>query len=222
MSGRRPWTVAAGGLAVVVRLTPRGGRDAIDGIEQRADGQSVLKVRVRAAASEGGANRALTALIGPCARYPTARRDSHIRRQRPHQAADRRGPWPNARRRAGEDRRRELRSFAMTARIIDGKAIAAELCGLVADEVKRLQEQHGVTPGLAVVLVGNNPASESYVGNKAKTTVRPACGRSITACRRARARPSCWRWCKSSMPTRRCTASWCNCRCRSRSTPSRC
>jgi uncharacterized protein YggU (UPF0235/DUF167 family) len=64
MSGRRPWTVAAGGLAVVVRLTPRGGRDAIDGIEQRADGQSVLKVRVRAAASEGGANRALTALIG--------------------------------------------------------------------------------------------------------------------------------------------------------------
>ena len=42
MSGRRPWTVAAGGLAVVVRLTPRGGRDAIDGIEQRADGQSVL------------------------------------------------------------------------------------------------------------------------------------------------------------------------------------
>jgi uncharacterized protein YggU (UPF0235/DUF167 family) len=63
MSGRRPWTIAAGGLAVVVRLTPRGGRDAIDGIEQRADGQCVLKVRVRAAASEGEANRALTALI---------------------------------------------------------------------------------------------------------------------------------------------------------------
>ena len=60
----------------------------------------------------------------------------------------------------------------MTARIIDGKAIAADLCGLVADEVKRLQEQHGVTPGLAVVLVGNNPASESYVGNKAKMTVQ--------------------------------------------------
>jgi methylenetetrahydrofolate dehydrogenase (NADP+) / methenyltetrahydrofolate cyclohydrolase len=60
----------------------------------------------------------------------------------------------------------------MTARIIDGKTIAADLCGLVADEVKRLQEQHGVTPGLAVVLVGNNPASESYVGNKAKMTVQ--------------------------------------------------
>jgi methylenetetrahydrofolate dehydrogenase (NADP+)/methenyltetrahydrofolate cyclohydrolase len=60
----------------------------------------------------------------------------------------------------------------MTARIIDGKTIAADLCGLVADEVKRLQEQHGITPGLAVVLVGNNPASESYVGNKAKMTVQ--------------------------------------------------
>ena len=60
----------------------------------------------------------------------------------------------------------------MTATIIDGKAIAADLCGLVADEAKRLKEQHGITPGLAVVLVGNNPASESYVGNKAKMTVQ--------------------------------------------------
>jgi methylenetetrahydrofolate dehydrogenase (NADP+)/methenyltetrahydrofolate cyclohydrolase len=60
----------------------------------------------------------------------------------------------------------------MSARIIDGKAIAADLCGLVADEAKRLSAQHGITPGLAVVLVGNNPASESYVGNKAKMTVQ--------------------------------------------------
>jgi methylenetetrahydrofolate dehydrogenase (NADP+)/methenyltetrahydrofolate cyclohydrolase len=59
----------------------------------------------------------------------------------------------------------------MTARIIDGKAIAAELRGKVADEVRRLSTQHGVTPGLAVVLVGNNPASESYVGSKAKVTL---------------------------------------------------
>ena len=58
----------------------------------------------------------------------------------------------------------------MTARIIDGKAIAAELRGKVAREVKRLTDQHGVTPGLAVVLAGNNPASESYVGSKAKVT----------------------------------------------------
>ena len=58
----------------------------------------------------------------------------------------------------------------MSARIIDGKAIAAELRVKVAAEVKRLSGQHGVTPGLAVVLAGNNPASESYVGSKAKAT----------------------------------------------------
>jgi methylenetetrahydrofolate dehydrogenase (NADP+)/methenyltetrahydrofolate cyclohydrolase len=59
----------------------------------------------------------------------------------------------------------------MAARIIDGKAIAAELRGKLAIEVKRLAAEHGVTPGLAVVLAGNNPASESYVGSKAKVTV---------------------------------------------------
>jgi methylenetetrahydrofolate dehydrogenase (NADP+)/methenyltetrahydrofolate cyclohydrolase len=59
----------------------------------------------------------------------------------------------------------------MAARIIDGKAIAAELRRKLAIEVKRLAAEHGVTPGLAVVLAGNNPASESYVGSKAKVTV---------------------------------------------------
>jgi len=58
----------------------------------------------------------------------------------------------------------------MSARIIDGKAVAAELRAKVAAEVTRLSTQHGVTPGLAVVLAGNNPASESYVGSKAKAT----------------------------------------------------
>jgi uncharacterized protein len=57
-----PWT-AADGVVIAVRLTPRGGRDAIDGIAQLADGRSVLKVRVRAAASEGEANAALVKLI---------------------------------------------------------------------------------------------------------------------------------------------------------------
>jgi len=59
----RPWTAAAGGLLLVVRLTPRGGRDAIDGIEELADGRAVLKVRVRATPSEGEANAALARLI---------------------------------------------------------------------------------------------------------------------------------------------------------------
>jgi uncharacterized protein YggU (UPF0235/DUF167 family) len=66
----RPWTVSAGGLSIIVRLTPRGGRDAIDGIEQRADGQCVLKARVRAAAAEGEANDALIALLAHSAGVP--------------------------------------------------------------------------------------------------------------------------------------------------------
>ena len=70
MASPRPWTVVAGGLAVVVRLTPRGGRDAIEGIEQRADGQCVLKARVRAAPSEGEANAALIALLARAVGVP--------------------------------------------------------------------------------------------------------------------------------------------------------
>jgi uncharacterized protein YggU (UPF0235/DUF167 family) len=66
----RPWTVVPGGLAVVVRLTPRGGRDAIEGVEQRADGQWVLKARVRAAASAGEANIALIGLVARAAGVP--------------------------------------------------------------------------------------------------------------------------------------------------------
>ncbi len=59
----------------------------------------------------------------------------------------------------------------MTARIIDGKAIAAGLRGKVADATARLARDHGLVPGLAVVLVGANPASDSYVRSKAKATV---------------------------------------------------
>jgi uncharacterized protein (TIGR00251 family) len=59
----RPWVVDAAGLALTVRLTPKGGRDAIDGIETLSDGRMVLKARVRAAPSEGEANDALVRLI---------------------------------------------------------------------------------------------------------------------------------------------------------------
>ena len=59
----------------------------------------------------------------------------------------------------------------MTATVIDGKAIAAETRAQVAVEVARLSRDQGVVPGLAVVLVGNNPASEVYVGSKKKMTV---------------------------------------------------
>lgn len=58
----------------------------------------------------------------------------------------------------------------MTASVIDGKVIAAELRGRVAAEVARVKKDHGLTPGLAVVLVGNDPASEVYVRSKHKQT----------------------------------------------------
>ncbi|WP_441244415.1 bifunctional methylenetetrahydrofolate dehydrogenase/methenyltetrahydrofolate cyclohydrolase FolD [Tardiphaga sp. 768_D3_N2_1] len=58
----------------------------------------------------------------------------------------------------------------MTASIIDGKIIAAELRDRVATEVARVKAEHGVTPGLAVVLVGSDPASEVYVRSKHKQT----------------------------------------------------
>jgi len=59
----QPWTLVADGLVVTVRLTPKGGRDAIDGVERLADGRTVVKARVRAAPSRGAANAALIKLI---------------------------------------------------------------------------------------------------------------------------------------------------------------
>ena len=57
------------------------------------------------------------------------------------------------------------------ADIIDGKAFAAELRGRIAGAVSELKADHGLTPGLAVVLVGEDPASQVYVRNKNKATV---------------------------------------------------
>jgi uncharacterized protein YggU (UPF0235/DUF167 family) len=58
-----PWAVTSDGILLTLRLTPKGGRDAVEGIEQMADGRAILKARVRAAATGGEANAALTRLI---------------------------------------------------------------------------------------------------------------------------------------------------------------
>ena len=58
---------------LTVRLTPKGGRDAIEGIDQMADGRSVVKARVRAAAGEGEANAALVSLIARTLAVPPSR-----------------------------------------------------------------------------------------------------------------------------------------------------
>jgi len=59
----------------------------------------------------------------------------------------------------------------MSAKIIDGKAIAVELRAAVKAETHRLTAAHGLVPGLAVVLVGDNPASKSYVASKSRAVV---------------------------------------------------
>lgn len=59
----------------------------------------------------------------------------------------------------------------MAATVIDGKAFAAQVRGQVAEHVTRLKEENGITPGLAVVLVGEDPASQVYVRSKGKQTV---------------------------------------------------
>lgn len=59
----------------------------------------------------------------------------------------------------------------MVAEVIDGKAFAADVRAKVTAHVARLKAEHGVTPGLAVILVGEDPASEVYVRNKGKQTL---------------------------------------------------
>ena len=59
----------------------------------------------------------------------------------------------------------------MTAVVIDGKAFAAKVRAQVGAEVAKLKDAHGITPGLAVVLVGEDPASQVYVRNKHAATV---------------------------------------------------
>jgi uncharacterized protein len=63
METGKPWAVSAEGLVVTVRVTPKGGRDSIDGIVRLSDGSTVLKVRVAAAPAEGAANEALIRLL---------------------------------------------------------------------------------------------------------------------------------------------------------------
>jgi len=65
-----PWTPALDGLRLRVRLTPRGGRDAIDGVATLSDDTPVLLARVSAVADKGAANRALTALVATAAGVP--------------------------------------------------------------------------------------------------------------------------------------------------------
>ena len=68
-----PWRYSAQGISIALRVTPRGGRDDIDGIETLANGRAVLKIRVRAIAEGGEANRAVMELLAKVLGVPRAR-----------------------------------------------------------------------------------------------------------------------------------------------------
>jgi uncharacterized protein (TIGR00251 family) len=68
-----PWRYSTDGISVALRVTPRGGRDDIDGLERLADGRTVVKVRVCAIADGGEANRAVTELLAKALGVPKAK-----------------------------------------------------------------------------------------------------------------------------------------------------
>ncbi|MGO4571933.1 DUF167 family protein [Microvirga sp. 2TAF3] len=67
-----PWRVRSEGLEVRVRVTPRGGRDSVDGIETLADGKRILKVRVRTVPEDGAANEAVRRLLAKALGRPAS------------------------------------------------------------------------------------------------------------------------------------------------------
>ncbi len=74
-----PWRYSTEGVSVALRVTPRGGRDDIDGIETLANGRTVVKVRVRAIAEGGEANRAVTELLAKALGVPKAQGAASVR-----------------------------------------------------------------------------------------------------------------------------------------------
>ena len=83
---------------MALRVMPRGGRDGIDGVEALANGRTVLKVRVRAIAEGGEANRAVTELLAKALGVPKARVRSTLRRYVAPQTGRRRRRSSQARR----------------------------------------------------------------------------------------------------------------------------
>jgi uncharacterized protein YggU (UPF0235/DUF167 family) len=67
-----PWRIRPDGLEVRVRVTPRGGRDAVEGVETLSDGRPVLKVRVKAVPEDGAANEGVRRLLAKALRLPAS------------------------------------------------------------------------------------------------------------------------------------------------------
>jgi uncharacterized protein (TIGR00251 family) len=67
---RFPWRAVTGGILLDLRVTPKSGRDAIEGIELLSSGQPILKLRVRALPTGGEANEAIVALVAKSLKLP--------------------------------------------------------------------------------------------------------------------------------------------------------
>ncbi len=68
-----PWRAVAGGVVLDLRVTPKSGHDAIDGVAHLSSGQAVLKLRVRALPTDGQANDAVIALVAKSVRLPKSK-----------------------------------------------------------------------------------------------------------------------------------------------------
>ena len=79
-------------------------------------------------------------------------------------------------------------------KILDGTALAKEVRGEVADGVAEMGQKHQVTPGLAAVLVGDDPASAIYVRNKRRACAEVACSVSPSSFPPPHPRPKCSSW----------------------------
>lgn len=69
-SEQHPYQIRSDGIVLHVRLTPKGGRDEVDGLATLSDGQKVLKMRVRAVPEDGAANKALVAVLAAFLQIP--------------------------------------------------------------------------------------------------------------------------------------------------------
>ena len=103
------------------------------------------------------------------------------------------------------------------AQIIDGKAIAQKVRDEVRQGVEAFRAQHGRAPGLQVVLVGDDPASDVYVRSKEKAAAEVGMAGKLYRLPASTSEAELLELVGSSTPTTASTAFWCSFRCRSRS-----
>ena len=225
-----PFKPVADGVRIAVRLTPKASRNAIAGMAPSGQGETVLKVMVTAVPEAGKANEALIKLLAK--EWGVAKSSISLvagatdRNKIVHVAGDAADLMARLSHTGITEPNRSLNrplpeDEDMTkARIIDGKGFALSLRTRIAAQVAALKEAHGLEPGLAVVLVGDDPASQVYVRNKGQATLAAGMrsfehklpdtvdqATLVALVERAE---------RATPPS---TASWCSCRCRARSTP---